>query len=410
MVGWKIKIFVIKWQYSKMAVSKEERIKNLLKRNVQEVIELEHLRKLLLSGKKLRVKLGIDPTSPDLHLGHAVILRKLREFQGLGHKVVLIIGDFTGKIGDPSGRSETRKPLTDKEVKGNMKSYLKQAGKIIDIKKAEIVYNSKWFLKDGIQQMIELATASSIQQVLRRADFKQRIQEDSDITFLELLYPLFQGYDSLKVKADVELGGIDQKFNLLMGRRVQRHFGMKEQDILMVPLLEGLDGVKKMSKSFGNYIGLDEGGGSMFGKIMSLPDPLTAKYFYFCTEVSEDEVLGLEKRGDPRGFKERLAFEVVKIYHGEKEANLARDKFSNLFSKKLTPENLPTLKSAKEISVADLVLASKLVVSKAQAWRLVEQGGFSLNDVQKKNPREVLSLKGGEVAKIGKKSFFKIKV
>ncbi|MEK7514305.1 MAG: tyrosine--tRNA ligase, partial [Patescibacteria group bacterium] len=244
--GWKIRIFVIKWQYSKMAISKEEKIKNLLERNVQEVIEVEHLRKLLLNGKKLRVKLGIDPTSPDLHLGHAVILRKLREFQDLGHKVVLIIGDFTGKIGDPSGRSETRKPLTDKQVKENMKSYLKQAGKVINIKKAEVVFNSRWFVKDGIQKMIELATASSIQQVLRRADFKKRIAEDSDITLLEILYPLFQGYDSLKIKADVELGGIDQKFNLLMGRRVQRHFGMKEQDILMVPLLEGLDGVKKM--------------------------------------------------------------------------------------------------------------------------------------------------------------------
>jgi len=393
-----------------MAIGKEEKIKELLSRNVQEVIELESLRSLLLSGKKLRVKLGIDPTSPDLHLGHAVILKKLRDFQELGHKVVLIIGDFTGKIGDPSGRSGTRKPLTDEEVSENMKSYLKQAGKVIDIKKAEIVYNSKWFLKDGIQKMIELASASSIQQVLRRADFKKRIQEDSDITFLELLYPLFQGYDSLKIKADVELGGIDQKFNLLMGRRVQRHFGMKEQDILMVPLLEGLDGVKKMSKSFGNYIGLGEDSNSMFGKIMSLPDSLIGKYFFLCTEVKKEEINILEKQGDPKSFKERLAFEVVKIYHGEKEANLAKNKFSNLFSKKLAPEDLPILKAAREISVTDLVLASKLVSSKAQAWRLIEQGGFSLGDKQIKNPREILSLKGAEVIKVGKKSFFKIKI
>lgn len=393
-----------------MAINKEEKIESLLTRNVHEVIEQEHLQKMLLGGKKLRVKLGIDPTSPDLHLGHAVILRKLREFQELGHKVVLIIGDFTGKIGDPSGRSETRKPLTDAEVKKNMKSYLSQAGKVIDVKRAEIIHNSQWFLKEGIQKMIELSMVSTIQQVLRRADFKKRLEEDSDITLLELLYPLFQGYDSLKVKADVELGGTDQKFNLLMGRRVQRHFGMKEQDVLMVPLLEGLDGVKKMSKSFGNYIGLDEESNSMFGKMMSLPDRLISKYFYFCTEIKKDEIVILEKESNPKSFKEKLAFEVVKIYHGEKEASVAKENFSNLFSKKDLSGDLPMLKSAKEISVTDLVLASQLVSSKAQAWRLIEQGGFSLNEKQKKNPREILSLKGGETVKIGKKSFFKIKV
>lgn len=393
-----------------MAINKEERIKNLLARNVQEVIEKDHLQKMLLSGKKLRVKMGIDPTSPDLHLGHAVILRKLREFQELGHRVVLIIGDFTGKIGDPSERSETRKPLEDAEVKKNMKSYLSQAGKVIDIKKAEIVHNSQWFLKEGIQKMIELAMASTIQQVLRRADFKKRLEEDSDITFLELLYPLFQGYDSLMVKADVELGGTDQKFNLLMGRRVQRHFGMKEQDVLMVPLLEGLDGVRKMSKSFGNYIGLNETSNSMFGKIMSLPDQLTSKYFYFCTEIEGDEIAGLEKKLNPKELKERLAFEVVKIYHGENQAHTSKSDFIQLFSKREAPKDLPVLKTKKEISVADLVLASRVFTSKAQAWRLIEQGGFSVNEKQKMNPREVLKFRGGEVVKIGKKNFYRIKV
>lgn len=393
-----------------MAIGKEEKIKNLLTRNVQEVIQLEHLRGMLLGGKKLRVKFGIDPTSSDLHLGHAVILRKLREFQDLGHKVVLIIGDFTGKIGDPSGRSETRKPLSEKEVKENMKSYLSQASKVVDVKKAEIVYNSRWFLKEGLQKMIELAMASTIQQVLRRADFKKRLEEDSDITILELLYPLFQGYDSLQVKADVELGGIDQKFNLLMGRRIQRHFGMKEQDVLMMPLLEGLDGAKKMSKSYGNYIGLNEKSDSMFGKVMSLPDQFVAKYFYFCTDMEKSAISSLEKKLDPKSFKEKLAFEILKIYRGEKEASAARENFLNLFSKKAKPETLPILKAAKEITAADLVFASKVVSSKAQAWRLVEQGGLSLDEKQKKNPKEVLILKGGETVKIGKKSFFRIRV
>ncbi|MEK7451422.1 MAG: tyrosine--tRNA ligase, partial [Patescibacteria group bacterium] len=231
-----------------------KKIDEVLTRGVEEIIEKESLVKKLKSGEQLRIKFGIDPTAPDIHLGHSVPLKKLKQFQELGHKIVLIIGDFTATIGDPSGRSETRKPLGKKEVADNFKKYLIQAGKIINIAKTEIHYNSEWFLKEGVVRLLELSRAGSIQQVLRRADFKKRIDEGNDISLLEVLYPFFQGYDSIKIKADVEIGGIDQKFNLLMGRRTQRFYKMPEQDVILVPLLEGVDGVKKMSKSYGNYI------------------------------------------------------------------------------------------------------------------------------------------------------------
>ncbi|MEK7559735.1 MAG: tyrosine--tRNA ligase, partial [Patescibacteria group bacterium] len=235
----------------------KEIIEKILERGVEEVIEKSHLEAALKSGKKLIVKFGIDPTSPDLHLGHMVPLRKLRQFQEAGHKIVLIIGDFTATIGDPSGRSEERKPITSTEVKKNLKKYLLLANKVINIKKCKISFNSSWFEKTGIEKIIKLSRASSLQQILRRADFQERMNAGNDISMLELWYPLFQGYDSVRIKADVEIGGTDQKFNLLMGRRVQRYFGISEQDILTVSLIEGTDGTKKMSKSARNYIALD---------------------------------------------------------------------------------------------------------------------------------------------------------
>jgi tyrosyl-tRNA synthetase len=391
-----------------MAINKTEEVEKLLSRNVEEVIEKENLKKRLLGGDKLRVKFGIDPTAPDLHLGHAVVLRKLRDFQKLGHKVVLVIGDFTGTIGDPSGKNETRKPLTEKEVKGNMKSYLAQAAKIIDIKKTEVVYNSRWFKEGGVKAILELAGASSIQQVLKRADFKKRLDEGHDITLLEVLYSVFQGYDSLKIKASIELGGTDQKFNLLMGRRVQRHFGMKEQDVMTLPLLEGTDGEKKMSKSYGNYIGLSEFSDQMFGKVMKIPDKMMERYFEFCTDLNSDEIKNLKKELLPRDLKAKLGYEIVKIYHGEKAARAARENFDKIFSKKEFSGDLPILKvKNKKMSVVDLVYQSGVVKSKSEAWRLVEQGGFSVDGETKKDPKELLNLKGGEILRIGKKSFFK---
>ncbi|MDP3948653.1 MAG: tyrosine--tRNA ligase [bacterium] len=392
-------------------LNKEKAIENLLTRNVQEIIDKKHLEQALSSGKKLRVKLGIDPTSPDLHLGHAVVLRKLKEFENLGHQIVLIIGDFTAQIGDPSGRSETRKPLNAAEIKKNMKEYLAQAGKAINIKKAEILLNGKWFAKEGVAKMIELSGATSIQQVLRRADFKKRLDTGQDVSLLEALYPVLQGYDSVKVKADVELGGSDQKLNLLMGRRIQRHFGMKEQDILTVPLLEGTDGERKMSKSFGNYIGLDEDPDEMFGKIMSVPDKLVRKYFTLCTDVSETNIGKLEKELKPRDFKVRLGSEVVKLYHGGKAAKKAAKNFENRFAKKEFAGEVPELKlKTKKTTAIELVIYSGVAKSKSEARRLIEQGAVEINGETKKVLYEAIELKGGETLKIGKKNFFRIKI
>ena len=387
----------------------KEKINSLLLRNVEEIIEKDHLERELLSGKKLRIKFGIDPTSPDLHLGHAVALNKLKEFQDLGHKVVLLIGDFTARIGDPSGRSETRKPLSEKEIKKNMKEYLSHAGKILDLKKTEVAYNSSWFAKEGIDQFVQLAMAGTFQQVLRRADFKKRIDADQDITFLELLYPLFQGYDSVKIKADVELGGTDQKFNLLMGRRIQRHFGMKEQDVVTVPILEGLDGVKKMSKSLGNYIGLSEPPESMFGKIMSIPDALVQKYFLLCTDLDPRDIATLSDAAAPKELKERLGFEIVKKYHGERSARAAQENFEKLFSRKEVPDDIPELRIAStNIAALDLAMETGAFKSRGEARRLIEQGGFEYDRETVKDPKTMIAVRQGAVLRCGKKQFFKI--
>lgn len=392
-------------------IIKEEEISSLLSRNVEEVIEKDHLADALRSGKKLRVKFGIDPTSPDLHLGHAVVLNKLKEFQDAGHTVVLIIGDFTARVGDPSGRSETRKTLTEREIKENMGQYLAHAGKILNLKDAEVAYNSAWFAKEGIEQFVQLAMAGTFQQVLRRADFKKRIDADQDITFLELLYPLFQGYDSVKINADVEVGGTDQKFNLLMGRRVQRHFGMAEQDVMTLPILEGLDGVKKMSKSLGNYIGLTESPENMFGKIMSIPDVLVEKYFLLCTDLSAKEISSLKGAMGPKDLKERLGFEIVKRYHDEKSARAARENFEKIFSKKEIPDNIPELliKEAK-LTTLDLVTRTGTQKSRGEARRLIEQGGFEYDGAVTKDPQAVLVVRPNAVLRIGKKNFFRTKI
>ena len=389
----------------------EAKIEALLSRNVEELIDRKHLREALMADKKLRVKLGIDPTSPDLHLGHAVVLRKMREFQDLGCVAVLIIGDFTGQVGDPTGRSKTRQPLSAAEVKKNEKAYLKHAGKILDMKKAEVVHNNDWFSKEGIAAIMKLASSASMQQILHRADFKKRLAEDSDVTLLEMLYPLFQGYDSVQVKADVELGGTDQLLNLLMGRQVQKRYGMPEQDVLTVPLLEGLDGEKKMSKSYGNYIGLDETPEDMFGKIMSLPDALVLKYFMLCTDLSEKEVARFKKELGPKELKEKLAAEVVTLYHGIKAAIAAQENFEKVFSRREIPDDIPDLKLKKsEMSALEVVVSARIFTSKSEARRLIEQGGFDVDSQVIKDPKKPLKIKGGEVVKIGKRRFFRLTI
>ncbi|MEK9181680.1 MAG: tyrosine--tRNA ligase [Patescibacteria group bacterium] len=387
-------------------VTDEKKIDEILTRGVEEVIEKDHLKKKLLSGKQVRVKFGIDPTMPDLHLGHSVPLRKLRQFQDLGHKAVLIIGDYTAMIGDPTGRTETRKVLTEKEVKVNMKKYLNQAGKILDIKKTEVRYNSEW-LDKGLEVILSLAQAGTVNQMLRRADFRQRMDNDLDITVLELMYPLMQGYDSVSVKADVELGGTDQKFNLLMGRKVQRHFDQPEQDVVTFPLLEGLDGVKKMSKSFGNYIALDEKPKEMFGKIMSIPDTLINKYIKLCTNLSLAEIDNSRKQ-NPRDLKMKLAHEIVKICHGEDAAQEAQENFIHTFQKKEIPETMPEIKCKIDELLSEVLVKNKILSSKSEWRRLV--GEKAVHDlVKNQNILEVhLKISTDLTLRIGKKKFVRI--
>lgn len=377
------------------------KIDELLFRGVEEIIDREHLEQALLSGKKLRVKFGIDPTSPDIHLGHTVPLRKLAQFQAMGHQIVLIIGDFTAKIGDPTGRSNERKPLSDDDVKKNMKEYLAQAGKVIDIKNTEIHYNSEWHSHEGLASTLEMARAATFQQIIKRADFQKRIEAGNDITILEILYPLFQGYDSVKINSDIEIGGSDQKFNLLMGRRVQRHFGQAEQDILTLPLLEGTDGVQKMSKSYGNYVGISESPNEMFGKIMTIPDSLIEKYFTLLTNAEVPN-------SSPYEAKMALSEIIVSDFHSSAEAKEAREEWIRVFSKKERPEDAPKLTiKEKELSLIELILHAG-IESKSEARRLVEQNAVKLNDVVKKDINEIIILKSGDMLRIGKHRFFEI--
>ncbi len=395
--------------------SRAELKDRILNRGVDQIIERKHLEKALSSGRKLRVKLGIDPTSPDLHLGHAEVLRKLRDFQDLGHKAVLIIGDFTAKVGDPSGRSKERPILSEKEIKANMNGYLKQAGKIIDVKKAEIRHNSEW-LSGRVENILELTKAATINQVSERADFRARIKAGQKVSLLEGLYSLLQGFDSVNIKADVELGGSDQLLNLLMGRQIQRYYGMKEQDILTVPLIEGTDGVEKMSKSKGNYIGLNEPAKDMFGKLMSIPDKLIYKYFELCTDTQKDELkaikAALEKNGtNPMDYKLRLAEEIVALYHGKGEAVKAKGEFINVFRKRNFPQNILSKTMAKKsYSIVDLLVMTGMTFSKSEARRLIEQGGVRLGNEKINNPNFSVKFSSKPVVlQVGKQKFLRIK-
>lgn len=379
-----------------MAVSFEK----FLTRGVEEVIVKEHLEKAL-RGKKLRVKFGIDPTAPDLHLGHLVPLRKLRQFQDLGHKVVLIIGDFTAMIGDPSGREGARAPLFENDVKQNMKKYLAQAAKVVDVKKAEVHYNSWWHKKNGLEGLLRIAAGVTLPQVIEREDFKKRLQEDRSLTVLEALYPLLQGYDSVAVKSDIEIGGTDQKFNLLMGRKVQRFLGMPEQDVMTLPLLEGTDGVRKMSKSYGNYIALNEKPDVMFGKVMSVPDNLLKKYYELLTDLE------FPKEKPPYEAKMLLAKELVALCHGKQAAEKAAEEFIKVFSKGAAPQQMPELRVSGKISVLDLLLTAG-IASKSEARRLIGQGAVEIDGKRKLDGREMIYVKKPLVLRIGKTKFFKV--
>ena len=357
---------------------------DLLKRGVEEVIEEENLKKRLNSGKKLRIKFGIDPTGPDIHLGHTVPLWKLRQFQELGHKVVLIIGDFTATIGDPSGQSVEREPLTEKQVKKNMKRYIEQVDKILDIKKTEIRHNSEWHKKEGLDAALQLARTASLQQLIKRSDFAERLKKGNDITFIELFYPLLQGYDSVKVEADIEIGGTDQKFNLLMGRQVQKRYDQEPQDIITLPLLIGTDGVKKMSKSYNNYVALRDEPQDMFGKVMSISDKEIFEYFELLTPLPFEKLSDIKKQ-DIKGKKARdlklqLAYIITEVYWGEKKADKAKNHFLKVFKEQEIPEDIKTYEVDKEDTIPVLLEAIDFVSSKSEARRLIEQGGVYIDD------------------------------
>lgn len=386
----------------------KEKIKDLLTRGVTNVIEKKHLETSLKSSKKLRVKFGIDPTGPDVHIGHAVVLWKLRQFQDLGHKVVLIIGDFTAQIGDPSDKEAERQPLSADEIKKNLKGYLEQIGKIVDLKKVELKHNGEWHRKGTKQKMIEEAMNFTVNQMLKRDNFAKRLSEDKPVGLHEFLYPLLQGMDSVAIKADIELGGNDQYFNLLAGRTLQKRYGQKEQDILTVDLLEGTDG-RKMSKSYNNAIYLLDKPSEKYGKIMSIKDELIEKYFLLATDLTIKEIDAIIKKG-PREAKGSLAFEIVKRYHGENVANEAASDFEKKFIKKELPDEMPEIKIPYLIqSLADILVDAKMAVSKSEARRLIEQGGVRVDGACIGEREAKIEPTRGMIIQVGKRKFLKVK-
>jgi tyrosyl-tRNA synthetase len=378
----------------------------IIKRGAVEIISDEELRKKLQSSIKsrrpLKIKAGFDPTAPDLHLGHTVLLRKLRQFQDLGHEVYFLIGDFTGQIGDPSGRSEIRKQMSKQEVAKNAQTYRKQVAKILDIRKLKIVRNSKWFNKISGVEMLRLTALASVSQMLARDDFKKRYAQGENISILEFIYPLMQGYDSVMLEADVELGGTDQIFNLLVGRELQKDAHQPQQVVLTMPLLEGTDGVQKMSKSYGNYIGINEPAKEMFGKIMSISDKLMLKYY----ELLTDEDLAKVKQMHPKEAKVNLAKIIITQYHSAQAAEKEAVEFARVFSQKEIPQDIPVFKIDGKKTIITILTESNLVASGNEARRLIMAGSVTCGTTTIKQidfiPQE------SEVIKVGSRRFLKL--
>ncbi len=384
----------------------------LLRRGTEEIISEAELIAKLKEDRPLTVKAGFDPTAPDLHLGHTVLLQKMRHFQQLGHNVTFLIGDFTAMIGDPSGKSETRKPLTHDEVMHNAETYKEQVFKILDPEKTAIGFNSLWLNALGTTGMLKLAAQFTVARMLERDDFEKRYRENRPIGIHEFMYPLMQGYDSVSLKADVELGGTDQKFNLLVGRELQRSYGQKPQVVMTVPILEGLDGVQKMSKSLGNYVGISEPAQDMFGKLMSVTDDLMFRYYLLLSDLS---LAGIDKlkRGvadgttHPMEAKKQLASELVARYHGAATAKEAREGFERVFSRRETPEDMVAYASVGEQMLLDIILALDFAPSRNEARRTAEQGGVTINN-EKITDLSMVPAPGEYVLKVGKRKFAKI--
>ena len=349
-------------------------------RKAAELISPGELAEKLGEGRPLRIKLGMDPTAPDLHLGHSITLKKLRDFQRAGHQVIFLVGDFTAMIGDPTGRSETRKPLTRDDIQTNAETYRRQVSKILDPAKTEIRFNSEWMDKLDLRELIKIAAKLSVARMLERDDFEKRLAEEQPLFLHELLYPLVQGYDSVALKADVELGGTDQKFNLLVGRELQRAFGQPPQVVMTMPLLEGLDGVRKMSKSYGNYVGLTDSADEMFGKLMSVTDPLMIRYYNLLTEVAPDEMAAIAAGAvHPMDAKKRLAATIVADYHGGEAAERARTYFETRFQRRETPAEVPVYRVEGELWVCELLKQLRFTSSTSEARRLIGQGAVKVD-------------------------------
>ena len=404
-----------------MSLSTSEKLE-ILKRGVEEIIPEKGLEKKLNKNKPLIIKAGFDPTAPDLHLGHTVLINKLKQFQDLGHQVVFLIGDFTGMIGDPSGVSETRPILTVEQLKKNSETYQEQIFKILDKKKTKIEFNSTWFSKMTSAELINLSSKMTVARMLERDDFSKRYKGNKPISIHEFIYPLVQGYDSFELKSDIELGGTDQKFNLLVGRDIQKSFGMEEQIIMTLPILEGTDGVKKMSKSLNNYIGLKESSNDMFGKIMSISDDLMWRYFDLLSFKSSVEIKELKKKTEqglnPMEAKKMLSAEIVTRFHGEEKALLAEKEFTNRFSKGNDPAEIKLIKlsmKASSISILDLLSSEelgdhKLCKSKSEARRMITQGAVKIDG--KKISDEAISVQNPSenTYQVGKLKHLKIKL
>lgn len=393
----------------------QEQLQEIRRGTFEILLEDELLKKLERSfstGTSLKIKAGFDPTAPDIHLGHTVLLEKMRQFQNLGHEVILIIGDFTGMIGDPTGRNEIRKPLTKDEVLNNAETYKEQVFKILDPKKTVVRFNSEWLEKMTAIEIIKLQARQTVARMLEREDFKQRFTNHNPIGIHEFIYPLLQGYDSVVLKSDVELGGTDQRFNLLMGRELQQDFGQEQQALLIMPLLEGTDGVKKMSKSLGNYIGISEPAGEIFGKIMSISDELMIKYYELLSHISTEELKGL-KEGlknqtvHPMEAKKSLASEIAERYWGKEAAVSAREEFENIFKNKGVPEEIPVFKLKGEMWLPKIMKESGLTKSTGEAIRLIKQGAVSI-DGEKWTDTDKTPPSGEYLLKAGKRRFLKV--
>ncbi len=400
-------------------LSAEEQLE-IIGKGVAEIISEEELLKKLkqavASQKPLRIKAGFDPTAPDIHLGHTVLIQKLRDFQHLGHEVHFLIGDFTGMIGDPSGRSETRKSLTQEEVMKNARTYQRQIFKILDKQKTVVAFNSTWMKKMDAEGLIKLCARQTVARMLERDDFSKRFANHQPITIHEFLYPLIQGYDSVELRADVELGGTDQKFNLLMGRELQRDWGQSPQVVIMMPLLEGTDGVQKMSKSYGNYIGIDEAPHQIYGKIMSISDELMIRYYILLTDYSVNHIEGVQQKMtegglNPRDVKKELARYIVSQYYGEQQTLEAEKHFEAVHQHRGVPDEMPeySLASGSRVWIVRLLVDSGTVESSSQARRLIKQGSVSLDGEKIRDENLELLIDKEFICKVGKRRFLRIK-